>query len=111
LKLKPDQKNDPALKKTLLIAIESSPEWINYKIEQLILTNESYWTIVTNKYTGLKESRFMYADVYVSSSKNGKCYYQKEVYFTQKIDPFGNFVYSMFVSVPQTLQPYPCSLK
>jgi len=59
----------------------------------------------------VKESRAMLADVYVTSNINGKCYYQAEVYFSQKADPIDGFVYSIFVSVPQTLQPYPCNLK
>jgi hypothetical protein len=111
LTLRSDYINDPALKKQLFNALTSSPDWLNYSIEKVILTNQSQWAIVTNKYTSLKESRFILADVYVKSTKTGKCYLQKEVYFSQKLDPIGEYVYSIFVSVPQTLEPYPCNLK
>jgi len=111
LTLRNDYINDHALKKQLNNALTSSPEWLNYSIEKVILTNKSQWVIVTNRYTSIKESRFILADVYAKSTKTGKCYLQKEVYFSQKLDPLGEYVYSIFVSVPQTMQPYPCNLK
>lgn len=111
IKLNSDYFNNPALKKTLLSALESSPEWMNFKIGKVILTNKSQWTIVINKYTGLKESRFMFADVYFTSTIDNKCYFQKDVYFNQKADPIDGFIYSIFVSVPQSFQQYPCNLK
>jgi hypothetical protein len=110
LNLRGNYINDPKLKNQLFNALTSSPDWLNYSIEKVILTINSQWVIVTNKYTGLKESRFVYADVYVKSNKTGKCYLQKDVYFTQKLDPFNEYVYYIFVSVPQILEPYPCNL-
>ena len=83
----------------------------DFQVVRLIMTDKSRWAIVTNRYTGLRESRFMLADVYVKSKVSGKCYLQQEVYFSQGADPFDGFIYSTFVSVPQTLQPYPCDLK
>ncbi len=83
---------------------------MNFKIKKVILTNRSQWTFVINKYTGLKESRFMFADVYYTSTIDNKCYYQKDVYFNQKADPIDGFIYSIFVSVPQSFQQFPCNL-
>lgn len=111
LKLNSDQFTDPQLKSELLSAIEKSPEWANYKIQRIILTNQSRWSIVTNKYTGLKESRFLLADVYVKSTKNDNCFLVKNVYFTQKADPIFGFVYSLFVAHPHDIKKYPCNLK
>lgn len=111
LKLPPDAVTDAALKQKLMSAISSSPDWQDFQVVRLILTDKSRWAIVTNRYTGLRESRFMLADVYVKSKVSGKCYLQQEVYFSQGADPFDGFIYSTFVSVPQTLQPYPCDLK
>lgn len=111
LTLSGDYINDPTLKKQLYNALVSSPEWLNYSIEKVILSNKSQWVIVTNRYTGFKESRFILADVYAKSTKTGKCYLQKEVYFSQKLDLLGEYIYSFFVSVPQTMIPYPCNLK
>jgi hypothetical protein len=111
LKLRSDFINNPDLKKKLEDAVSSSSQWLNYEIVGVILTNKSQWTILTNKYTGLKESRFLFADVYFRNTMNDKCYYQEDVYFTQKADVMQGFVYSMFVSSPQSFQPYPCNLK
>jgi hypothetical protein len=111
LTLSKDAINDPVLKQKLLTALKESPDWFNFTIEKVILTNKSQWVIITNKYTGLKENRFLLADAYVKSTINNKCYYHKDLYFSQKADPVDGFIYSIFVAIPQTLQPYPCNLK
>lgn len=111
LTLVADYKNDPTLKKQLYNALVSSPEWLNFSIQKVIITNKSQWVIVTNNYTGLKESRFIFADIYAKSTKTNKCYLKKEVYFTQKLDPLNEYIYPIIVSVPQDMEIYPCNLK
>lgn len=111
LKLKPDYIIDSDLKQELFNAISTSPEWMNYEINRIILTSKSQWIIVTNKYTGLMKSRYLVADVYVRSTISKKCFCQEDVMFKQKADPIKGFIYSIFTSVPQFLKPYPCNLK
>jgi len=107
----PDYFNNPELKQKLLDAIDTSPYWMNYDIKNIIFTSKSQWMVVTNRYTGLIESRYIVADVYVKNTMNSKCYYKKDVMFKQYADPIHGFIYSIFTGSPQLLTPYPCNLK
>ncbi len=111
LTLDDDYFEDNNLKKALYNTVVFSSDWLNYKIESVILTNKSQWNIVTNKYTDLVKSRFIFADVYAKNTRTGKCFLIKDVYFSQKLDPIGIYTYSIFVASPQNFYPYPCNLK
>lgn len=111
LKLKNDFITDAPLKNKMLNTLLSSREWTNYKVEKVILTEQSQWVIETNKYTGLKQSRYIFADVYYKNTKSGKCYLEKDVYFAQKLDPFNSVTYYMYCAMPQAGTIYPCNLK
>ncbi len=111
LKLNSDAINDPELKKKLMNSLVSSSEWLGYKADKVILTNQTQWFVETNKWTGLKQSRYIYADVYFKNLKDGKCYLEKDVYFYQKLDPFNSVIYNLFCASPQTPIVYPCNLK
>ncbi len=107
----PDYFNNPELKQKLLDVINISPYWMNYDIKNLIFTSKSQWMIVTNRFTGLIESRYIVGDVYAKNTMNSKCYYKKDVMFKQYADPIHGFIYSIFTGSPQLLTPYPCNLK
>lgn len=105
-----DKINDEKLKASLLTSAQNSTLWMNYKIEKLILTNESAWIVETSKYTGLQKSRIIFADIYYKSTRTNKCYYET-VYFSQKLDPFNQFNYLINVGEPALQTIYPCNLK
>lgn len=110
LVLPKDKINDEQLKNKLFSSMVNSTLWMNYKIEKVILTNESVWTIETNKFTGLKQNRYLLAEVYFKSTKTGKCYYET-IYFSQKLDPLDTYTYSINMSEPELLNLFPCNLK
>jgi len=111
LKLPKDFYSNLDLKRALKISIQSEPKWVSYQINKIILTNKSNWVIKYNKITGLKDSRFMLADVYFKNVGTKKCFLQQEVLFLQKLDPLNEYVHPIIPSLPQNFKPYPCNLK